>query len=297
MASPALSLLVAVVALTSSSALLPRDVTEQQQQKGVSKYSQPHHDGHPAHATAHDGHPAHATAHDGHPAHATAPDVLQESPEDDEGDGSIIASPFVWDEEEKKEENWPNFYQKNREEKGNIYKGKDGAGNPGNKKNRKLGMRKKMKKEKGKAKLLPTTSLRKIYWDSEPLKRTWEVEKSVDPAGVSCRDDEWACVDGSMCVPKNVTCSGVAECQDGSDEAVALCGCLPNEYNCGHQCIDALSRCDTVRDCDNGRDEQNCETYVCPSSHTKCANSLCIPLDAVCNLVDDCGDASDEQEC
>lgn len=153
-----------------------------------------------------------------------------------------------------------------------------------------------MKKEI-EAKLLPTTSLRKIYWEPEPLRRTWEAEESVDPVRVSCRDDEWACVDGSMCVPKNVTCSGVAECQDNSDEAVALCGCLPNEYNCGDQCIDALSRCDTVQDCDNGRDEHNCETYVCPSTHTKCANSLCIPLDAVCNLEDDCGDGSDEQEC
>ncbi|XP_069980550.1 G-protein coupled receptor GRL101 isoform X1 [Penaeus vannamei] len=282
MAGLALSLLVAVVALTTSSALLPHDAAEQQ--RGLSKILQ--------------------RSDRGQLVRATALDALREAQEAGERRAGGIASTFVRDGEEGEKDGWPIFY------KGNKEKRKDRQASTGNNKNKKQGTKKKKKKKKKRnkkkmmsmkkeieAKLLPTTSLRKIYWEPEPLRRTWEAEESVDPVRVSCRDDEWACVDGSMCVPKNVTCSGVAECQDNSDEAVALCGCLPNEYNCGDQCIDALSRCDTVQDCDNGRDEHNCETYVCPSTHTKCANSLCIPLDAVCNLEDDCGDGSDEQEC
>nr|XP_027222618.1 uncharacterized protein LOC113814756 [Penaeus vannamei] len=271
-----------IVALTTSSALLPHDAAEQQ--RGLSKILQ--------------------RSDRGQLVRATALDALREAQEAGERRAGGIASTFVRDGEEGEKDGWPIFY------KGNKEKRKDRQASTGNNKNKKQGTKKKKKKKKKRnkkkmmsmkkeieAKLLPTTSLRKIYWEPEPLRRTWEAEESVDPVRVSCRDDEWACVDGSMCVPKNVTCSGVAECQDNSDEAVALCGCLPNEYNCGDQCIDALSRCDTVQDCDNGRDEHNCETYVCPSTHTKCANSLCIPLDAVCNLEDDCGDGSDEQEC
>ncbi|XP_069184939.1 G-protein coupled receptor GRL101 isoform X2 [Procambarus clarkii] len=112
--------------------------------------------------------------------------------------------------------------------------------------------------------------------------------------GVSCQAGTFRCWDGSQCVPMNATCSGVAECRDESDEAVAHCGCKPGEYQCQDTCIDALWRCDTVEDCDGGEDEEHCETWECPVSHYKCTNGLCIQSDAVCNFVDDCHDGSDE---
>ncbi|XP_069175478.1 G-protein coupled receptor GRL101 [Procambarus clarkii] len=114
--------------------------------------------------------------------------------------------------------------------------------------------------------------------------------------GVSCPPGMW-CSNGSRCVPQNATCSGLAECPDESNEAVTLCGCLPDEYQCRNTCIDALKRCDTESNCDGGEDEQHCETWVCPASHYKCTNGLCVPSYAVCNFVDDCHDNSDEQQC
>ena len=36
------------------------------------------------------------------------------------------------------------------------------------------------------------------------------------------------------------------------------------------------------------------ETYVCPPSHVKCHNHMCIPRDLQCDYKDDCGDNSDE---
>nr|ARK36624.1 G-protein coupled receptor GRL101 [Sagmariasus verreauxi] len=112
-----------------------------------------------------------------------------------------------------------------------------------------------------------------------------------------CQPGLWQCWDGLHCIPENATCSGVAECPDESDENVAVCGCLPNEYQCRDECIDILRRCDTTRDCTAGEDEEHCETWVCPMSHYKCTNGLCVPSYAVCNFVDDCGDASDEHNC
>nr|CAD7568120.1 unnamed protein product [Timema californicum] len=39
------------------------------------------------------------------------------------------------------------------------------------------------------------------------------------------------------------------------------------------------------------------ESFVCPVTHFKCLNHLCVPVDDVCNFVDDCGDGSDEHKC
>lgn len=132
---------------------------------------------------------------------------------------------------------------------------------------------------------------------------TTEVELGTGGQGVSsperdlCQPGMWRCWDGSHCIPENATCSGVAECPDESDENVAVCGCLPNEYQCRDECIDILKRCDTVSDCTGGEDEEHCETWICPTTHNKCTNGFCVPSYAVCNFVDDCGDASDEDNC
>ncbi|KAK3892156.1 hypothetical protein Pcinc_003992 [Petrolisthes cinctipes] len=74
-----------------------------------------------------------------------------------------------------------------------------------------------------------------------------------------CDDDgEWRCSDGVGCVREEDKCNGIPECQDGSDEEVALCGCLPYEYQCESECVDLLLRCDTNPDCQYQEDETGC---------------------------------------
>ncbi|XP_063586246.1 G-protein coupled receptor GRL101-like [Penaeus indicus] len=113
----------------------------------------------------------------------------------------------------------------------------------------------------------------------------------------SCMPGEWMCLDGSACIPENATCSEVPECTDESDEAASKCGCLETEYECQDICIDKLSRCDNVKDCENGEDEEDCDTWPCGTYHFKCNNSKCIHSVAVCDFVDNCGDGSDETVC
>ncbi|XP_042874255.1 G-protein coupled receptor GRL101-like isoform X2 [Penaeus japonicus] len=127
---------------------------------------------------------------------------------------------------------------------------------------------------------------------------TWNGSSLTSPAkGQSCLAGEWMCADGSACIPENATCSEVPECADESDEAASKCGCLETEYECKDICIDKLSRCDNMKDCEDGEDEEDCDTWPCPMHHFKCNNSKCIPSVAVCNFVDNCGDGSDESVC
>nr|XP_046913755.1 G-protein coupled receptor GRL101-like isoform X1 [Dermatophagoides farinae] len=77
-----------------------------------------------------------------------------------------------------------------------------------------------------------------------------------------------------------------------------MCGCMEHEFECNQTCIDSLLiRCDTKIDCQDGGDENNCETYVCPETHFKCNNHFCIPTENVCDFQDNCGDNSDEEAC
>ncbi|XP_076437604.1 G-protein coupled receptor GRL101-like [Babylonia areolata] len=115
-----------------------------------------------------------------------------------------------------------------------------------------------------------------------------------------CRSDVSFKCDVSMtqCIDARLTCNGVAECQNGRDESVEICGCLPNEFQCNKtHCIDVIKRCDLSPDCDDESDEESCETYQCPSTHIKCKNHFCVPRYSTCDFVDDCGDNSDEENC
>lgn len=45
---------------------------------------------------------------------------------------------------------------------------------------------------------------------------------------------------------------------------VLFSGCLEGEFQCNQTvCIDILRRCDRTIDCDDGRDEEDCGTFVC----------------------------------
>ncbi|XP_065211228.1 G-protein coupled receptor GRL101-like [Planococcus citri] len=113
------------------------------------------------------------------------------------------------------------------------------------------------------------------------------------PCNIS-KDEEVFHCDDSNCIRLKNRCDNVRDCDNGEDESVQNCGCLPNEFRCSNSCIDLLSRCDRNTDCPNGEDEENCGTYQCPTTHFKCENDFCIPIELTCNFVDDCGDNSDE---
>ncbi|CAG5119298.1 unnamed protein product, partial [Candidula unifasciata] len=130
---------------------------------------------------------------------------------------------------------------------------------------------------------------------------TGAAESPVDELTTLCSQENiFRCEnDRNQCVPSSVKCDGVANCDNGRDEAVDICGCLPTEFQCNMTtCINIVQRCDTRVDCDNGSDEMHCETYVCPpTTHIKCKNHFCVSRDAQCNFKDDCGDNSDEKTC
>ncbi|XP_026810792.1 G-protein coupled receptor GRL101-like isoform X1 [Rhopalosiphum maidis] len=103
--------------------------------------------------------------------------------------------------------------------------------------------------------------------------------------------------DETYCIPKSLVCNGIPDCLRAEDEAVSECGCLQNEFRCMNKCIELVKRCDKIADCDEGEDEIDCKTHVCPTTHFKCANYFCIPTDKTCDFKDDCGDGSDELQC
>ncbi|RZF48230.1 hypothetical protein LSTR_LSTR006197 [Laodelphax striatellus] len=103
--------------------------------------------------------------------------------------------------------------------------------------------------------------------------------------------------DVTTCIPTTSACNGIIECPNGQDESVSVCGCLPNEFRCRNSCVDLVKRCNREKDCEEGEDEEDCKTFLCPITHFKCSNHYCIPLDSVCDFKDDCGDNSDELKC
>ncbi|XP_045121352.1 LOW QUALITY PROTEIN: G-protein coupled receptor GRL101-like [Portunus trituberculatus] len=118
----------------------------------------------------------------------------------------------------------------------------------------------------------------------------------LSPPGCNATGEVFLCAPGE-CVALSLRCNGVTECSAGQDESVRECGCLPNEFECKDSCIDETRRCDTFRDCPDGADELNCDTYVCPATFFKCNNHFCVPSELVCDFDDHCGDGSDEQLC
>ncbi|XP_014663557.1 PREDICTED: G-protein coupled receptor GRL101-like [Priapulus caudatus] len=129
-----------------------------------------------------------------------------------------------------------------------------------------------------------------------PINCTDASTLSTENGRCSESEDVFAC-DDRQCIPVAQKCNGIAECKNGYDESPYVCGCMENEFQCNDTCIDILFRCDGKIDCGDNKDEDDCESYVCPLSHIKCDNHKCVWSDKVCDYVDDCGDGSDEKNC
>ncbi|CAH1264635.1 LRP1B [Branchiostoma lanceolatum] len=93
-----------------------------------------------------------------------------------------------------------------------------------------------------------------------------------------------------------LSCDGVDDCEDGSDEICTADDCPPSHHFCGPgSCIPEAKLCDGVRDCYDESDEIGC---VCTIVEFACENSSrCVPPSGVCDGVTDCEDTSDELIC
>lgn len=72
--------------------------------------------------------------------------------------------------------------------------------------------------------------------------------------------------------------------------------CTENEFKCLDSCIPQQWRCDNIKDCANGEDEEHCK--FCEQDEFKCTeNDKCIPDDWRCDQYKDCPSGSDELDC
>lgn len=120
-----------------------------------------------------------------------------------------------------------------------------------------------------------------------------------------CRENRWKCPT-NKCILLDTVCNGQDDCTDGADENYSMC----NQWNCTYgfwkcndsrQCIETGLVCDgnTVFDCKDGSDEQDCGQYQCPAGGMKCPAFMnikpkCITKYHVCDGITDCTDSRDE---
>lgn len=73
--------------------------------------------------------------------------------------------------------------------------------------------------------------------------------------------------------------------------------CHDNEFKClDSSCIPHQWKCDNIKDCSLGEDEDNC--LFCEHEEFRCqTNDKCIPDKWRCDQYDDCPDGSDEADC
>ncbi|XP_037122199.1 LDL receptor repeat-containing protein egg-1-like [Syngnathus acus] len=149
---------------------------------------------------------------------------------------------------------------------------------------------------------------------------------------------DFLCKDRRSCVLKKLVCDGRAHCHDSSDEvdcspvapppppanrnSVLKCRLGSQLCQDGTQCVPYSHVCDGEKDCQDGSDEEECDTRMttppengrqnqpplpaktqppikpsCTSPSFLCPDSTCIPPTQICDGVKDCPDGSDEKRC
>ncbi|XP_061540534.1 suppressor of tumorigenicity 14 protein-like isoform X3 [Phycodurus eques] len=79
-------------------------------------------------------------------------------------------------------------------------------------------------------------------------------------------------------------------------EAFTPSDSCPGRFRCTNDlCVDSRVRCDSVDDCGDASDEDDCGT--CAPNVFRCRNGRCVLWTMVCNGKDDCADGSDEFKC
>lgn len=109
----------------------------------------------------------------------------------------------------------------------------------------------------------------------------------------------YKCWGTGTCIDKSLTCDGVDDCGDLSDEFMCLITaltpkCDDNSFHCDSRsrCVPNSARCNGTAECDDKSDERDCAN--CYVDEFECANKKCIPEMWMCDNSDDCGDGSDE---
>ncbi|KAH9487754.1 hypothetical protein Btru_068719 [Bulinus truncatus] len=65
--------------------------------------------------------------------------------------------------------------------------------------------------------------------------------------------------DNRQCFHNSTRCNSVPDCDNGRDESPEVCECRGNQFRCNlTHCINILARCDGSPDCVDARDEDNC---------------------------------------
>ncbi|XP_074598204.1 low-density lipoprotein receptor-related protein 8-like [Brevipalpus obovatus] len=120
-------------------------------------------------------------------------------------------------------------------------------------------------------------------------------------SNLRCGVSEFACKDGSKCVPRDYLCNDRQDCPDWSDEKE--CKCDESEFQCpksdGRKCLRKDWVCDDFPDCSDGSDEKGCQkNRTCTQDEFTCVTDrTCVPKTLLCDDRIDCGDGSDESNC
>ncbi|KAL0116518.1 hypothetical protein PUN28_009883 [Cardiocondyla obscurior] len=108
------------------------------------------------------------------------------------------------------------------------------------------------------------------------------------------------------CIDNDLTCNGISNCVDNSDEILPECvrnvtkpsnGCKNDEFKCNNrECISNIEVCDGVIHCRDNSDETAavCRLVHCPTTNFRCSYGACIDGDRRCDGVINCADGSDE---
>ncbi|KII60272.1 Suppressor of tumorigenicity 14 protein [Thelohanellus kitauei] len=113
------------------------------------------------------------------------------------------------------------------------------------------------------------------------------------------QEKEFECKN-KKCIRKYLVCNSIFDCIDASDEQNCPISCRKDQLLCKSKskCLESSQICDGNNDCPDGSDEFLChERFKCKSNEFQCENGLCIPDHQQCNKINDCKDNSDELSC
>jgi hypothetical protein len=145
------------------------------------------------------------------------------------------------------------------------------------------------------------------YYDPKSVKTVMYSPTLSGPAPTYCEScpaccicdatSFFKCADGG-CRDGNVTCNGVNECADGSDETNCGVDCTAETFKCADgRCVLQSAKCNKLVDCRDGSDEIACPDMCNMAKKFTCANGQCVSEGAACNARIDCFDGSDELNC